>query len=145
MLISSNTGARVAGILFCLLSSVSGRHGSQRHNLAQKSTSSSSTDETIIFGSNETTAFTSDGTTASIVVLDYGHNVEGFPTFEVISTSGDTSSFEISFAESKSALDSYMVNSLLPPVPLNPRTKEELIRNRAMVLCLLRQQWTLTE
>ncbi|KAL0780371.1 hypothetical protein CaCOL14_001706 [Colletotrichum acutatum] len=114
MLISSNTGARVAGVLFCLLSSVNGRHGSQRPHLAQKSTLSSSTNGTIVFGSNETTALTSDGTTASIVVLDYGHNVEGFPTFEVISASGDTSSFEISFAESKVALDSYMSDGPLP-------------------------------
>lgn len=140
MPISSNTGVRVAGILFCLLSSVSGRYGSQKHHLAQKSTSSSSTDETIIFGSKETTALTSDGRTASTVVLDYSHNVEGFPTFEVISTSGDTSSFEISFAESKAALDSYMVNSFFDQWSLNPRTKEELIRDRAMVLYLLRQQ-----
>ncbi|KAK1511317.1 alpha-L-rhamnosidase [Colletotrichum costaricense] len=114
MLMSSNTGARLAGIIFCLLSSADGRHGPQRHHLAQKSASSSSTNGTVVFGSNETAALTSDGTTASIVVLDYGHNVEGFPTFEVISTSGDTSSFEISFAESNSALDSYMSDGPLP-------------------------------
>ncbi|KAK1705656.1 alpha-L-rhamnosidase [Colletotrichum lupini] len=114
MLMSSNTGARLAGIIFCLLSSVDGRHGSQRHRLARKSASSSSTNGTVVFGSNETAALTSDGTTASIVVIDYGHNVEGFPTFEVISTSGDTSSFEISFAESQPALDSYMSDGPLP-------------------------------
>ncbi|KXH25635.1 alpha-L-rhamnosidase [Colletotrichum salicis] len=107
MLISSNIGAQVAGILFCLASSVSCRHGSRSH-LIQKLTSSSSNDDTIIFGSNGTTPLTSDGTIASIVVLDYGDNVEGFPTFEVISASGDSSNFEVSYAESKAALDLHM-------------------------------------
>ncbi|EXF77089.1 alpha-L-rhamnosidase [Colletotrichum fioriniae PJ7] len=40
--------------------------------------------------------------------------LRSFPTFEVISASGDTSSFEISFAESKAALDSYMSDGTLP-------------------------------
>lgn len=145
MLISSNTGARIASILFCLLSAVNGRHGSQRPHRAQKSTAGSSTDGTIILSSNETTTLTSDGTTASIVVLDYDQSVEGFPTFEVISASGDTSSFEISFAESKAALDSYMVKSLLPSIPLNLITNEQLTRDRVMVLYLSRRRWTPTE
>jgi hypothetical protein len=63
----------------------------------------------IIYGTNDTITLSSDGVKADIVVLDYGQNYEGHPTFEVISTSGDTSRFELTFAESKSALNNYMV------------------------------------
>jgi hypothetical protein len=34
------------------------------------------------------------------VTLDYGRNVEGLPTFEVVSRTGDTSGFEMSYADS---------------------------------------------
>ncbi|KAH7235581.1 Six-hairpin glycosidase-like protein [Fusarium tricinctum] len=62
----------------------------------------------IIYGTNDTITLSSDGVKAHVVVLDYGQNYEGHPTFEVLSTSGDTSRFELTFAESKVALDSYM-------------------------------------
>jgi hypothetical protein len=62
-----------------------------------------------IYGTNDTITLSSDGVKADVVVLDYGQNYEGHPTFEVISTSGDTSRFELTFAESKSALENYMV------------------------------------
>ncbi|SPJ82353.1 related to alpha-L-rhamnosidase C [Fusarium torulosum] len=62
----------------------------------------------IIYGTNDTITLSSDGVKADVVVLDYGQNYEGHPTFEVLSTSGDTSMFELSFAESKSALENYM-------------------------------------
>ncbi|KAL4756408.1 putative alpha-L-rhamnosidase C [Aspergillus foveolatus] len=50
----------------------------------------------------------SDGKTPAIMILDYGRNVEKLPTFEVVSRAGDTSVFEISYAECQPALDSYM-------------------------------------
>ncbi|KAL3482981.1 Six-hairpin glycosidase [Aspergillus germanicus] len=50
----------------------------------------------------------SDGSTPSVVVLDYGRNVEGHPTFKVVRRTGDTSAFEMSYAECQSSLDSYM-------------------------------------
>jgi hypothetical protein len=68
----------------------------------------------IIYGTNDTITLSSDGVKAHVVVLDYGQNYEGHPTFEVLSTSGDTSRFELTFAESKAALDSYMVRTEQP-------------------------------
>ncbi|KAL2802461.1 Six-hairpin glycosidase [Aspergillus granulosus] len=50
----------------------------------------------------------SDGTTPSVVVLDYGRNVEGYPTFKVVRRTGDTSTFEMSYAECHASLDVYM-------------------------------------
>jgi len=50
-------------------------------------------------------------TTSSIVILDYGHEVEGIPSFEVLSRHGDTSLFEISYAESLASFSQYMVCS----------------------------------
>ncbi|KAF4996957.1 hypothetical protein FGRMN_4174 [Fusarium graminum] len=63
--------------------------------------------KSIIYGTNSTITLSSDGLNADTVVLDYGENFEGHPTFEVISTSGDTSRFELTFAEAKSSLDHY--------------------------------------
>lgn len=65
---------------------------------------------TPIFGTNDTV--TIKGTTISpgIVVLDYGTNVEGHPTFQIISATGNTARLEITYSESKTVLDSfYMV------------------------------------
>jgi hypothetical protein len=47
--------------------------------------------------------------TSSVVILDYGHEVEGIPSFEVLSHQGDTSLFEISYAESLASFNQYMV------------------------------------
>jgi hypothetical protein len=47
--------------------------------------------------------------TSSIIVLDYGHEVEGIPSFEVLNHQGDTSLFEISYAESLTSFSQYMV------------------------------------
>jgi hypothetical protein len=46
---------------------------------------------------------------SSIIILDYGHEVEGIPSFEVLSHQGDTSLFEISYAESLASFSQYMV------------------------------------
>ena len=48
-------------------------------------------------------------TTDSVIIIDYGREVEGLPSFEVLSHEGDTSHFEISYAESLAAFDTYMV------------------------------------
>jgi len=48
--------------------------------------------------------------TSSIIILDYGHEVEGIPSFEVLSHQGDTSLFEISYAESLASFSQYMVH-----------------------------------
>lgn len=54
----------------------------------------------------------SDGTSPSIVVLDYGRNVEGYATFNVSKRSGDTSAFEMTYSETRALLDSDMVSNL---------------------------------
>ncbi|KAK1840452.1 condensin complex component cnd1 [Colletotrichum chrysophilum] len=70
--------------------------------------------DAIIYASNGTTTLSSNGTAASVVVLDFGRNVEGIPTFEVVSASGDTSVFEISYGETEAALSVYMSDGPLP-------------------------------
>jgi hypothetical protein len=47
-----------------------------------------------------------------ILVLDYGAEVEGIPAFEVVSATGDTSVFEMTYSETKAALSLYMVRSI---------------------------------
>jgi hypothetical protein len=51
-------------------------------------------------------------TTKFVVIIDHGHEVEGIPSFEVVSHEGDTSLFEISYAESLASFSQYMVWSL---------------------------------
>jgi hypothetical protein len=53
--------------------------------------------------------------TGSIIILDYGHEVEGIPSFEVLDHQGDTSLFEISYAESLASFSQYMVCSAAKP------------------------------
>jgi hypothetical protein len=81
-----------------------------------------------ISASNKIT-LSSDGNTPSVVVLDYGRNVEGYPTFKVVHGRGDTSAFEMSYAECLSSLDSYMVRDARPlPVPLSLTSSLPLVR-----------------
>lgn len=51
----------------------------------------------------------SDGQTPGIMILDFGQSYEGHPTFEVLSATGDTSRFEVTYGESSAALNLYMV------------------------------------
>ncbi|KAL2836301.1 Six-hairpin glycosidase [Aspergillus pseudoustus] len=60
------------------------------------------------FTNRSNITLSSDGETPSIIILDYGRNVEGFATFEVAGRAGDTSNFEMSYAEPWLALDDYM-------------------------------------
>ncbi|KAF3035833.1 hypothetical protein E8E12_006661 [Didymella heteroderae] len=59
-----------------------------------------------IYGLNGTITLKGNSTTPAVVVLDYGHNVEGFPTFEVLSASGNVSDFKIRYSETKAVLES---------------------------------------
>ncbi|AEO55772.1 glycoside hydrolase family 78 protein [Thermothelomyces thermophilus ATCC 42464] len=54
-------------------------------------------------------------TESATLVLDYGANVEGIPSFEVVGATGDTTVFEITYSESKAGLDLYMGDG---PIPL---------------------------
>jgi len=86
-------------------------------HLAVATTSCNSTEDLhrkFIAGSSSIQVLTSNGT-SSIVILDYEHEVEGIPSFEVLSRSGDTSLFEVSYAESLAAFDTYMVGLYIKP------------------------------
>lgn len=81
-------------------------------HLATAAASCNATDKLnhkFIVGSSGIEKLTSNGT-SSIVILDYDHEVEGIPSFEVLSKAGDTSLFEITYAESLAAFDTYMVS-----------------------------------
>lgn len=60
----------------------------------------------IIANDSTTFKLSSDGTTSSIIILDYGQDVEGYPTFQVSWKSGDTSVFEMTYSETQALLDS---------------------------------------
>lgn len=74
-----------------------------------KVSSRSTASSALIATTNETTVLTATTGVPAIVTLDYGYAVEGIPTFEVVSIEGDTSVFEITYAESLAALSTYMV------------------------------------
>jgi hypothetical protein len=59
----------------------------------------------VIYGSNGTVTLAGNSTDSGLVLLDYGANVEGFPTFEVVSVIGDVSGFKIRYSETKSVLE----------------------------------------
>lgn len=68
----------------------------------------------LVTSTNETTILNATIGAPAIVTLDYGHAIEGIPTFEVVSVEGDTSIFEITYAESLAALNTYMVRLTNP-------------------------------
>ncbi|KAF6808965.1 condensin complex component cnd1 [Colletotrichum sojae] len=113
MLISCRVVTTFAAALLSLLESASGRPSSRTPRSLIKSLRASN-GTSVIYATNGTTTITSNGTAPAVVVLDYGQNVEGVPTFEVISASGDTSLFEVSYGESRPALDKYMSDGPLP-------------------------------
>lgn len=68
----------------------------------------------VVTSTNETTVLNAEIDAPAIVTLDYGHAVEGIPSFEVVSVLGDTSVFEITYGESLAALNTYMVSLAQP-------------------------------
>lgn len=79
-------------------------------NNASPSESSYSAQPTVIYASDGVQSLNADNGSSAIVILDYGQSVEGIPEFEVLNTTGDTSVFEITYGESRGALDQYMVS-----------------------------------
>ncbi len=69
-------------------------------------------DNEVHYASTKTITLKSDGNTPDVQVVDFGQDYEGHPTFEVVSASGNTSVFEVSYAEGYTAFDSYMVRGL---------------------------------
>jgi hypothetical protein len=72
-------------------------------------TTAASSGDNFRYASKKTITLRSNGFKHAVKILDFGENIEGHPTFEVVSASGNTSIFEVSFAESLSAFDRYMV------------------------------------
>ncbi|XPS80982.1 hypothetical protein M3J09_012926 [Ascochyta lentis] len=80
----------------------------------------------IIYGSNSSVTLIGNSNGSNVQIFDYGIDVEGFPTFEVVAASGDTSGLEISYSETlevlknsatsdgpvglAAAMDSYRIN-----------------------------------
>ncbi|KAK2039476.1 alpha-L-rhamnosidase [Colletotrichum somersetense] len=114
MVSSSRLRAVLACTLSILLDPADAVPPSQSPVTGTKSAPGFRNNGTVLLGSNGTTTLVSDGTAPAVVVLDYGQNVEGHPTFEVVSASGDTSGLEITYAESEAALGSYMSDGPLP-------------------------------
>lgn len=65
----------------------------------------------LITSTSEITTLDATNGSPAVIILDYDWNVEGVPAFEVVSQEGDTSTFEITYAESSAALNTYMVSS----------------------------------
>jgi len=71
-----------------------------------------STGAGIAVNENHALKLSSDGIAPSVIILDYGKDVEGYPTFNVTRRSGNTSAFEMSYSETRAMLDSYTVKFL---------------------------------
>lgn len=114
MLFSPSSKVVLATAAITLIDIISARSITPYSKLFAKSARGTPQNDAIIYASNGTTTFSSNGTAASVVVLDFGRNVEGKPTFEVVSASGDTSVFEISYGETEAAFSVYMVRCSTP-------------------------------
>jgi hypothetical protein len=76
----------------------------------QQRTSDENSNLAVIYGSNRTITLKGSTVAPGVVVLDYGANVEGHPTFQVLSATGNTSVLEITYSETRAVLDTfYMV------------------------------------
>lgn len=73
-------------------------------------TYATSNGEPIAVSDSTVFKLSSDGNSPSIVILDYGKDIEGYGTFQVIRKAGNTSVFETSYSETRALLDSYMVS-----------------------------------
>lgn len=94
----------------------------------------------LITSTNKITVLTAKAGEPAIVTLDYGRAIEGIPTFEVVSIEGDTSVFEITYAESPAALSIYMVR--LAKYNSYYQRLTEIVCSRVMGLCHLQPGWT---
>jgi aminoglycoside/choline kinase family phosphotransferase len=72
----------------------------------------------IHYASNDIITLKSNGNKPDVRIIDFGEAFEGHPTFEVVSAFGNTSVLDVSYAESLSAFNSYMVSRVR--LPLEP-------------------------
>ncbi|KAI0017864.1 alpha-L-rhamnosidase [Xylariomycetidae sp. FL0641] len=82
--------------------------------VVSKDSSSTQANDVVHSVSGGTVSLSADGSGPAIVVLDYGYDVEGLPTFEVVDAKGDTSMLEITYGEPRAAVDLYMSDGPLP-------------------------------
>jgi hypothetical protein len=61
--------------------------------------------EETIYGSHNVITLSGNSSDSSIATIDYGGNVEGYPTFQILAASGDTSGLQVSYSEDLSTLN----------------------------------------
>ncbi|USP80422.1 hypothetical protein yc1106_07696 [Curvularia clavata] len=88
----------LAWYVVCFAASVVGEQHIYAKSKAEKA-------DDIIYGSKETITLSGLSAVTAVEILDYGVNVEKFPTFEVVSVSGDVSGFEIRYSETRDVLE----------------------------------------
>jgi hypothetical protein len=90
---------------------------------------------------NESTVFKLSfyGRVPDIVFLDYGKDIEGYATFKVTNTSGDTSVFEMSYSETRALLNNYMVSIISMPIRMETKHVEKWIMTK-YIDCLSSRQ-----
>ncbi|KAK6814981.1 hypothetical protein RU639_008555 [Aspergillus parasiticus] len=107
-----NHHVALLGLLHATAGSVYGSPAPALAYTAKTYTSSEGTP--TVFDEGTLIKLSSDGTTPSVVILDYGRNVEGYATFHVSKRSGDTSAFEMTYSETRALLDSDMGDGPMP-------------------------------
>ncbi|KAE8327876.1 Six-hairpin glycosidase-like protein [Aspergillus sergii] len=107
-----NRYVALLGLLHATGGSVHGSPTPAQAYTAKTYTSSEGTP--IVFDEGTLIKLSSDGISPSVVVLDYGRNVEGYATFHVSKRSGDTSAFEMTYSETRALLDSDMGDGPMP-------------------------------
>ncbi|KAE8415332.1 Six-hairpin glycosidase-like protein [Aspergillus pseudocaelatus] len=107
-----NSYVALLGLLHVTGGSANGSPAPALPYTAQTYTSSEGTP--MVFDESTLIKLASNGTSPSIVVLDYGRNVEGYATFHVSKRSGDTSTFEMTYSETRALLDSDMGDGPMP-------------------------------
>lgn len=74
-------------------------------------------DSVSVGAKNGTIHLSSDGTRPAHLVIDHGHDINGFTTFHIVEASGNTSAFSITHSESRALLDNLQVScTYLPSV-----------------------------
>ncbi|KAH7009252.1 Six-hairpin glycosidase-like protein [Microdochium trichocladiopsis] len=82
--------------------------------LAHASTQDTSSNNNLIKAQDGPVVLTATQDAPGILVLDYGVETEGIPSFDVVATAGDTSVLEITYSETVAALGRYMGDGPLP-------------------------------
>ncbi|KAL1628578.1 hypothetical protein SLS56_005810 [Neofusicoccum ribis] len=102
------------GTVFSARAAIATRNGA--NGLSDAFASVTKTNDGTISGSffQGNLTLRSDGMQHDIFVIDHGIEFGGFPSFQVLHHSGDTSGFEMTYSETRALLDNYMGDGPLP-------------------------------